>query len=83
MIIEKTFELANVGCKSCHRSGSTHVNNYQEVKIQPRVTLDTVSPIKRKEYGSVKENMSLICHTHEKSPKFDYDRYLDRIRHTN
>jgi len=64
-----TPDMAGVGCESCHGAGSLHRREPLRKERQ------------RTPYGKVAPADCLTCHTPARSPKFDYDAYLPKIKH--
>jgi len=62
-------ELASVGCEQCHGAGSQHVR-------EPLKAKSDESP-----YGATNAADCYACHTEMRSPAFDYDAYLPKIKH--
>lgn len=62
---EETSYLTHVGCEACHGPGAAHVTNTKAA------------------YGDVKGDykMCLTCHEKDRSPQFDYDKFLIKIKH--
>jgi hypothetical protein len=62
---EETSYLLHVGCEACHGPGAAHATSAKEA------------------YGRVKgdKKMCLTCHEKDRSPQFDYDTFLERIKH--
>ena len=64
---DATPRKANVGCECCHGPCRAHIREAQK-KVKSRWE----PPTKR---------TCLQCHTHERSPGFDYERCRDKVRH--
>jgi hypothetical protein len=65
-----------VGCEVCHGPGGLHVD--AAVAGDDEQTLAT---IQRGSVLTAREEICAACHIAEQSPRFDYLRYLRRIRH--
>jgi hypothetical protein len=63
--LRRDAALVNVGCESCHGPSRAHV-----------VKSDVHTPY----FGRAKDHCT-SCHDRENSPKFDYDKYWEKVRH--
>lgn len=61
---ERTPNLAEVGCESCHGPGRRHIES-------------PATPL-----GPVDISTCTICHDRQNSPRFDYYRDVNRVRHS-
>ena len=65
---EQDPHLANMGCEMCHGVGSRHV--------------ETPEPgFGRPGQRALWKERCLTCHDGDNSPEFDFDRYMERIKH--
>ena len=63
-----TINRTNVGCESCHGPSAAHVADPETVKTAT---------------AGRAQNACVICHDHENSPHFDYEKYWKKIDHKN
>ncbi|HID75817.1 MAG TPA: hypothetical protein EYP56_07450 [Planctomycetaceae bacterium] len=75
---EKTPELVDVGCESCHGPGEAHVKAEMgsdlalQRKLQQAVTLTL---------EDAKKQQCITCHDGENSPDFKFETYWPKIEH--
>ena len=67
---QKTPQLGNVGCESCHGPGSRHVDS-KRGKLPPDQGI----------MGKCDVSLCLKCHDFEQSPGFDYPERWKKIEH--
>jgi hypothetical protein len=80
--LKETPRLAGSGCENCHGPGAEHVaaENGTDQALQKRLR----ALIKRTGTGASKESQRescMRCHDLDNSPKFDFDKYWDKIKH--
>ncbi len=76
--------LRGVSCEACHGPAAGHVREKTILKegLDPSMMLPYVDPTGVPFTREVPEEVCLRCHTEEWTPDFDYETWIDRVRHT-
>lgn len=70
--------LKHVQCESCHGPGGDHARN----PAGPASGSDTAGGGEEPDrYGVITEASCKTCHTPHNSPDFDYEKYLEKVKH--
>lgn len=81
--IEQSAHLQGQQCENCHGPGSKHVEVELLARKENRVVDGLVAQrnFMKLSYKTAEEQICLKCHDHENSPKFDFEKYWEEVRH--
>jgi len=76
--IEKTPQLIDVGCESCHGPGGAHVQAEMGSDEERQIKLQRAMVITKEES---RQRQCFTCHDGDNSPDFDFDEYWPLVEH--